>query len=621
MANSGLKIVTKLRKYINGRPTDETRDNVSSEEGYIPSVVSNKDCPVGCDSVVSGSVIVKGSTTTTTTTTSSVTEEPNLAKEFNISSPGSIGSNQSVKVEITDEYGSIKEIDVNQSAAPCKEHDITNDGSPSGDSTYTYISCTGGSVSGSVPQGDSITVCAQSFSHTGSELTVTNTLVPCATVVSKTTPKKKSGKAIIVEPTGSVFEATTTTTTVAIKTSNNYTLNTVSSTENVIFSITQIGQSLSTEVEIKPGKQVNVSSDTAPVVVTSGQSATVSNLGAVTPQEDTYTVVNNNFYNATTVSFQPYGGITDEVQLSPRETLSIKSQAIPAVTSGASNVTVTAAGSPSQPATVASIDSKVCDQRNITNESNFSATFNYTDCSLFTQQITLDPFQEVTVSAINIPVLSSGSAPQVGTNFSVETIQKDFGTSGTATNVIPVPITTTTSTTTTTTTLDPESLTETNIVSTQDANCDEPIFLIKPDSEVWYPETVKIKVGTKKGTFKFISYDAGVGTHYYKVYEGTTVLFDKSILTDGFQGHFQTKMYNALIAQGMSVSSANDYAFGSKREQPQKLSGGSKNPFDTQYQTEFTLTKTTFDEFLTVEIYKPLTTGSMWTQFEIECIQ
>ena len=69
MANSGLKIVTKLRKYINGRPTDETRDNLSSEEGYIPSVVSNKDCPVGCDSVVSGSVIVKGSTTTTTTTT------------------------------------------------------------------------------------------------------------------------------------------------------------------------------------------------------------------------------------------------------------------------------------------------------------------------------------------------------------------------------------------------------------------------------------------------------------------------------------------------------------------------------------------------------------------------
>ena len=221
MANSGLKIVTKLRKYINGRPTDETRDNLSYEEGYIPNIVLNEECPVGCDSVVSGSVIVKGTTTTTTTTTLAVTPEPNLVKQYNVASPDSVGSSEPVKVEITDEYGAVQEIDVNKSTSPCREYDITNEGNPLGDDSYTYTDCTGGTVSGSVVFGDSITVCAQSFSHEGSELTITNTLVPCATVVSKTTPKKKVGKPILVEPTGAIFEATTTTTTIAQKTTNN----------------------------------------------------------------------------------------------------------------------------------------------------------------------------------------------------------------------------------------------------------------------------------------------------------------------------------------------------------------------------------------------------------------
>jgi hypothetical protein len=147
------------------------------------------------------------------------------------------------------------------------------------------------------------------------------------------------------------------------------------------------------------------------------------------------------------------------------------------------------------------------------------------------------------------------------------------------------------------------------------------VFLTKPEGVSWYPETVKLKVGTKTGDFKFISYDAGVGSHYYKVYEGSTLLLDKSIVIDSYMGSFERKMLQALTDNGMSVTEAIEYANGSKRAVPQRLPAGTTNPFDTPYKTEFTLTKTTFEEFITIEIYKPLSSGSSWVQFEIECIQ
>ena len=66
-------------------------------------------------------------------------------------------------------------------AAPCncREFDISNNGNPLDDDSYTYNVCGGGTTSGSVPHGDSITVCAVSFTHQGVALTVTNTQVEC----------------------------------------------------------------------------------------------------------------------------------------------------------------------------------------------------------------------------------------------------------------------------------------------------------------------------------------------------------------------------------------------------------------------------------------------------------
>jgi hypothetical protein len=66
-------------------------------------------------------------------------------------------------------------------AAPCncREYDISNNGNPLDDDSYTYNVCGGGTTSGIVPHGDSVTVCAVSFTHQGVALTITNTQVEC----------------------------------------------------------------------------------------------------------------------------------------------------------------------------------------------------------------------------------------------------------------------------------------------------------------------------------------------------------------------------------------------------------------------------------------------------------
>ena len=550
MANSGLKIVTKLRKYINGRPTDEVKDNTRGTTGYIPDVIAKEECPVGCDAVVSASTIVKGTTTTTTTTTIAVTPEPNLVKSYDIFNAN---STLSATIEYTDEYG-----ETQQANLP------TNTGS---------------------------------------------------NVISQTEPNTVSGTQVIIESVGSVFEATTTTTTKAVLQSTDYTIDTSSATENTVISLTQFGASETTETEIAPGKVVTVSSDTEPTIVSGDQSTAITDTGTVTPEEDTYTVTNDDYYESTTVEFRPLGGITDEVELAPRETKEIKSQDTPTVSSGSTNVTVTAAGTPTQEAELANIPERICNQHNLTNDSDYIATFEYRDCDLVDREVTLEPGEEVSVPSVITPVITTETATNVGTSFTATEVTKDHGTSGTATEVT----TTTTSTTTTTTT----TTTKAPVVSIEDEVCGDVYLYDKPDGEVWYPKTVKVYMGTKTGDFKFISYDSGLEGVYYKIYEGTNVIFDKSITTDNYQERYMKKLYDALIDQGMSELSALDYSYGSKREQPQRVS--EKNVRNTSYRNEFPLTKSTFDEYITVEIYKPIVNASggsaTYSTFEIECIQ
>jgi hypothetical protein len=61
MANSGIKVVLTLRKYVNGQATSETKANVATDPDYIAPYTDLDACPIG------------GGTTTTTSTTSTTT--------------------------------------------------------------------------------------------------------------------------------------------------------------------------------------------------------------------------------------------------------------------------------------------------------------------------------------------------------------------------------------------------------------------------------------------------------------------------------------------------------------------------------------------------------------------
>ena len=67
MAVSGKKKVTRLRKYLNGVPTNETKKNVEGDLDYIAPYTDTESCPVKAEDTTS-------TTTTSTTTTSTTTD-------------------------------------------------------------------------------------------------------------------------------------------------------------------------------------------------------------------------------------------------------------------------------------------------------------------------------------------------------------------------------------------------------------------------------------------------------------------------------------------------------------------------------------------------------------------
>jgi hypothetical protein len=251
----------------------------------------------------------------------------------------------------------------------------------------------------------------------------------------------------------------------------------------------------------------------------------------------------------------------------------------------------------------------------LVNDSEYIATFSYKDCALIDREVTLQPGEEVSVPSVITPVLTAETAVNVGTNYSSIAVTKDYGSTGTATAVVP--------TTTTTTTAAPVTTTTTKRVVIQDINCGSANEYVKSDGDIWYPKTIKVYVGTKTGNLKFISYDSGLGGDLYKIYEGSTLLLDKAILTENYQQRYLKHMYDALIDNGMSSLLALDYSYGTRRVEPTKLSGPT-NPFNTSFQTEFTIAKTTFEEYITVEIYKPIPNDAGGvvdtSRFEIQCI-
>jgi len=290
-----------------------------------------------------------------------------------------------------------------------------------------------------------------------------------------------------------------------------------------------------------------------------------------------------------------------------------------------------------QPEETATVEERLCNQHVLYNDSEYVATFNYTDCDKQQNQIVLEPNESATVTAIAEPTLSEEESPSVGTSFAVETVVNPVGTSGSATPVIPP-------------TPEPEPEpepapepepeapnTQQEVVSTieTDFPSGEPQRItFSPTSShtqsLWWPKTIRIPMEKKKGEFQFISYDSGWAGDIYRIKDGNTTLLDTSILdVEMRNGFYQQLFRTAFIGQlindpirqiefglGTDVHAIAEMYCGdngSKRTQPRKLGKVKRklfgwkqlyNPFNKTYYTDFTLNKVTTNDYITVEIYQ-----------------
>jgi len=579
MANSGIKIIKTLRKYINGVPTEEIKNNVISDSDYIANFASSDDCPTGCNAIVSGDYLINNDssgnsnhdTTTTTSSTTTTTTQAVLerVKRYLIEN---LSSDESLVVITTDEFGDTQ----------------TN----------------------TITENDELLV------------------------YSTTEPYRSSGSTnFSIKTDGAYYTPVNPSTTTTLRQSTDYTIDNSDSSETSIVSLTQMGGSETVETEIKAGSSVTVTSDTAPTVE-SGE-ATVSSGTSVTPEAEDYTVTNNDYFDTVTVQYRPWLSTTDEIILSPRETRTINSQEEPTVSSSSDSedITVTASGNPTQPADPTPIPRRICNQYATYNDSNYTGSFRYVDCEGRSRILTLQPRQSASIPSQSVPVAESGG---MGSNYHISLIEKGFGNSGSANEVVST-TSSTTSTTSTSTTEPPNTQDPVVQEVVKDGKCGKHYYFKEVTQRTdtaprWFPETFKISVENITGSFDFISFDPGFVPVLYKVYDGTNLLLDKCIVSDENGNKWRSRAETAFRDAGMSSSDAKAYTFGNKTKSPDKIQKrrgrGAFNPFDRKEKTTFTLNKVSRNDYITIQVYAPLHNGldyasgiSHGAKFEIGCIK
>jgi len=122
MANTGIKTILTLRKYVDGLPTQETKVNLSTNIDYISPSEDLSSCPV----------TTAAPTTAAPTTSAPTTDAPTTS--------------------------------VPTTAAPsCTEYFFEN--ITSSTKNYSYTNCSGTFVSGSLTEAQGTVVCAQDGSY------------------------------------------------------------------------------------------------------------------------------------------------------------------------------------------------------------------------------------------------------------------------------------------------------------------------------------------------------------------------------------------------------------------------------------------------------------------------
>ena len=564
---TGLKKVTKLRKYINGVPTQDVKNNTVGTEGYIPDYKDDIDCPTGCNIVTDGDGLIKDyvaptQTFTTTTTTQAVV----ITRDW-----------------IIENYHQTDTI------------------------TFQYVDANG--VKGEI------------------------TVLPdtTANITSTVQPKRVSGPSTFtVEPDGDPYQATVTSTADTI-TTDDYTVDNSSATSVTYIEFTQAGEETVSRAAVKPGDTISISSDTQVNIINNTDDASVTKTGAdITPESDTYTVTSTEQEEEITIQYRPYLGMTEYATLSPEEEIEIKSQDTPTVV-GSGTATIVADGNPTQDIAKSFVPRDVCDQYELFNGTQTASVIAYRDCDFVDRQVSVEGGETVYVPSVTTPTIASGS-----TGTDIEKIDDDTSTSGSAFNipVINQNLENERLAEAETSSIEAESAANTEEYQTQqtetrqeetaydyvcgenyrvsgDGKCQDGTVISK-----WFPKTIKVKTGPNTGTFKFTSYDRGESPIIYIIKEGNTVIFDRCIVQEeeGSFGQSQVIANKALVDNGFTQSEADDYTIGSKKATPNRVDYVVFAP--TKTKTEFTVTKSTVAEFVTIEIYAPLNTCLDYIDFQ-----
>ena len=357
---TGYKKITKIRKYINGVPTDEIKDNLFGQEGYIPVERSTELCPTGCDDVLdaTGNIVnrtVLQTTTTTVPTTNTTTASTSTYTQYNIVNSGSIP-------------------------------------------LYIYYVGTSG------PD--------YNYKINANTSTSVNSLVD---------PERTNGSINFTITKTNTTTTVTNTTTAAPIVIDSYTLSARNASSNLIFEHTKLGGEFETELELVAGGETRVYSETRPRLASRNGQNVCRFEGVIF--DSNYPVISYDFgfsgsicnYVVTNSSNTLFAEIevrneTGEPKVlfvGPAITKTIKSTSIPIIKNSSQNSSVSVSYAQNCTAITSSDrEPRICEKYRVENISDSKVSFSYVDCNGVNQNQDLGQRDHIIVNSRVVPSLN-----------------------------------------------------------------------------------------------------------------------------------------------------------------------------------------------------------------------
>lgn len=476
---TGYKKITKIRKYINGVPTDEIKENLFGQEGYIPVERSTKLCPSGCDDTLDTSGNVVNKSVLQTTTTTAATTNTTTA-----------------------------------STSTYTQYDIINNGSK--DLYIYYVGTSGPDYNYKVDANTSISV---------------DSLVD---------PERTNGSINFTITKTNNTTTVTNTTTAAPIVIDSFTLSARNASSNLIFEHTAQGSNFETELEIVAGGETRVYSETVPRIASRSTQNSCAFEGVMFDND--YPVVKYDFgfdgnicsYTITNSDENLYAEIEVRVEngspkvlfVGPDLTKVIKSTSIPIVKNSADNTNISVSYASNCTAIVdPGTAPRICEKYRVENISDETVSFSYIDCNGVSQEQTLDQRDSI--------VVGSRETPSLNVKTQVDELNEEAD----------VEVTTTTSAPEGLFIKGTTYGLEDNFDSTVDGNCSADILCTSEiEKSLWYPLVKEIDLGDGSGNMDFVFTDLPVSgtsflsspsikaTRYVLEYDGVEIYDSKYIV-------------------------------------------------------------------------------------------